>query len=61
MGKAFLGAFFSLIAAVAITGAIAWNSNDTSHRMVMDEDSLKSLIDQQKESHGASLQINASN
>lgn len=61
MGKAFLGAFVSLIAAVAITGAIAWSFNDTSHQMMMDDDNLQSLIDLQKESHRVSLYGNVSN
>ena len=45
MGKAFLGAFASLVASVAITGTIAWNFNNNTHDMMMDADSLKMLID----------------
>ncbi|MDA0733544.1 MAG: hypothetical protein O2909_04910 [Chloroflexi bacterium] len=51
MGKAFFGAFASLIAAVAITGAITWSLNEKSHQMVVDADNLKTLIDLQKEVH----------
>jgi hypothetical protein len=61
MGKAFLGAFASLVASVAITGTIAWNFNNNTHEMMMEADSLKMLIDLQRESHRASLHINASN
>ena len=61
MGKAFLGAFASLVVSVAITGAIAWNFNNNTHAMMVDADSLKMLIDLQRESHRASLHINASN
>ena len=45
MVKAYLGAFASLVASVAITGTIAWNFNNNTHDMMMDADSLKMLID----------------
>ena len=61
MSKAFLGAFASLVVSVAITGAIAWNFNNNTHEMMIDADSLKTLIDLQRESRRASLHINASN
>ena len=61
MSKAFLGAFASLVVSVAITGAIAWNFNNNTHEMMIDADSLKTLIDLQREFHRASLHIHASN
>ena len=61
MGKAFLGAFTSLVASVAITGAGAWNFYNNTRAMMMDADNLKTLIDLQRKSHRASLHINASN
>ena len=58
-----MGGFASLVASGEITGSIDWNFNINTHthEMIMDANSLKTLIDLHRESHRASLHISASN
>ena len=60
-GNAFLGGFASLVASGEITGSIDWNFNNNTYGMMMDANSLKTLIDLHRESRRASLHIRASN
>ena len=53
MLKGLIGVFASLLVAVAIIGAIIWNSNSRSYSMVVDANGLSSLIEGQRESYSA--------
>ena len=56
-----MGGFASLVASGEITGSIDWNFNNNTYGMIMDANSLKTLIDLHRESRRASLHIRASN